>query len=153
MFYCLVFVCVHFEQSFFIWFFFSSLFYPWLEIECLMDKEMRYRKFRHNVDYLVRRLQDGDEYAFAFFLDTYGESLYFFANKAFISHDKSEVPRQSVARWCHQEPRHFPRPLPRVCVVMMFPHCCSCARLHICIFPLPKSKRVLFNTSYLKVCL
>ena len=42
-----------------------------------MDKEMRYRKFKHNVDYLVRRLQDGDEYAFAFFLDTYGKSLDF----------------------------------------------------------------------------
>ena len=46
-----------------------------------MDKEMRYRKFRHNVDYLVRRLQDGDEYAFAFFLDTYGKSLYFYCNQ------------------------------------------------------------------------
>lgn len=66
-----------------------------------MDKEMRYRKFRHNVDYLVRRLQDGDEYAFAFFLDTYGKSLYFYCNSILKNSTFSEdiVQESFVTLW------------------------------------------------------
>ena len=66
-----------------------------------MDKEMRYRKFKHNVDYLVRRLQDGDEYAFAFFLDTYGKSLYFYCNSILKNSTFSEdiVQESFVTLW------------------------------------------------------
>ena len=51
---------------------------------------MRYRKFRHNVDYLVRRLQDGDE-----------KSLYFYCNSILKNSTFSEdiVQESFVTLW------------------------------------------------------
>ena len=45
-----------------------------------MDKKMQYRKFKEDANYLVKRLRDSDEEAFAFLFDTYGKSLYFYCN-------------------------------------------------------------------------
>ena len=41
---------------------------------------MQYRKFKEDANYLVKRLRDSDEEAFAFLFDTYGKSLYFYCN-------------------------------------------------------------------------
>ncbi len=66
-----------------------------------MDKKARYKKFENSVDYLVKRLRDSDEDAFAFFLDTYGKSLYFYCNSILKDRILAEdvVQESFVALW------------------------------------------------------
>lgn len=45
-----------------------------------MDRKQQKKRFQEEPEYLVKRLRDSDEYAFAFLLNTYGKSLYFYCN-------------------------------------------------------------------------
>ena len=45
-----------------------------------MNLNVQNKRFREEPEYLVKRLRESDENAFAFLLDTYGKSLYFYCN-------------------------------------------------------------------------
>ena len=45
-----------------------------------MNLHVQNKRFREEPEYLVKRLRESDENAFAFLLDTYGKSLYFYCN-------------------------------------------------------------------------
>ena len=45
-----------------------------------MNQSVQNKRFREEPEYLVKRLRESDENAFAFLLDTYGKSLYFYCN-------------------------------------------------------------------------
>ena len=45
-----------------------------------MNLNVQNKRFREEPEYLVKRLRESDENAFAFLLDAYGKSLYFYCN-------------------------------------------------------------------------
>ena len=64
-----------------------------------MDLNAQNKRFREEPEYLVKRLRESDENAFAFLLDTYGKSLYFYCNSILENNTFAEdVVQESFVR-------------------------------------------------------